>query len=179
MRKILSFMAVYPSSSAAAQRRPIPAMLRGAAVATNRTLTVDGYLAVHFPIGHGILFRGRRALGPVEVKAETSGKLVGLYVRTGRASPKTRRTKLDDSELRADLKGKPGRNSVTGTNGSPQQDATKRAVSRSESYEACRASAAGSQSARQWSSFERNKDGNRAPFAEQAQRRRKFPAGHG
>ena len=72
----------------------------------NRTLSVDGYLAVRSVDTESYSADG--ALLPmdqVEVKAETSGKLVGLYVKDGQSVSKGMLlAKLDDSELRADLK---------------------------------------------------------------------------
>src|SRR5574344_2706675 len=108
MRKILSFIAVISfvlcgCTGGASDTGKAPG--RGSRD-RNRTLTVDGYLAVRSAGTESYSADG--ALLPmdqVEVKAETSGKLVGLYVKDGQSvSTGTLLAKLDDSELRADIK---------------------------------------------------------------------------
>ena len=133
----------------------------------NRTLSVDGYLAVRSVDTESYSADG--ALLPmdqVEVKAETSGKLVGLYVKDGQSVSKGMLlAKLDDSELRADLKEAQAKLDYAEKQDARGKTLYEKSSITLESYEGLQASAAEAEASVELIQAQLKKTEIRAPFA--------------
>lgn len=133
----------------------------------NRTLTVEGYLAVRSASTESYSADG--ALLPmdqVDVKAETSGKLVGLYVKDGQSVSKGMLlAKLDDSELKADLKEAQAKLDYAKKQDARGKTLYEKSSITLENYEGLQASAAEAEASVELILAQLKKTEIRAPFA--------------